>query len=108
MIIINFLLLLSFIIYQLLKKDENAPIQHTYWSNGNESSLSLDEYYIKILGLTEHNILSAEIITKAYYSILDNAANRRITGEKIYINLRDLRAARNYLIDSCCYLGGEN
>ena len=108
MILINFLVLLSFIIYQLLKKDENAPIQHTYWSNGNESSLSLDEYYIQILGLTEHNILSAEIITNAYYSILAKTASRRRSGEKVYINLRDLRAARNYLIDSCHYLGADN
>ena len=104
--------LIIFILKYLLKEDEIAekPIRkkYMYETNCKNDHVSLEQYYLQILGLSNCKSINPKLVDKAYYDKLGAIADRRLEGETIVVDIAELRAAKAYLIDTCNYLGGKN
>ena len=92
--------------------------------NNHRIDTDFDSYYTELLGLTRSDILSPEIITRRYDNILRLSKLKTRQGVLVQVNIlgiesstdnslqvenpANLRAAKEYLIDSCKYRGGLN
>jgi hypothetical protein len=104
-IILGCILLLRLLIVAL---EPEIKTTYTYKIEGKEYFVTMEDYYLYILGLSEVKVLNPGIISKAYYAKLNTTASRRLSGETVYLNLKDLKAAKEYLIDTCNYQGALN
>ena len=105
-------LVITHILYQLLKEDDKV-VQPTgkkclYETKGKNDHVSLEQYYLQILGLSNCKSINPKLVDRAYYDKLGAIAARRLEGETIVVDIAELRAAKAYLIDTCNYLGGKN
>lgn len=88
------------------EKPESRPF--IYKVNGRQCNLSLEQYYLQLLDLTNCKSIDTQTVSSAYYDKLGKIADRRFEGETIYVELIALKAAKEYLIDACNYLAYRN
>ena len=89
-------------------KEETASKPLIYEVNGKQTPIPMERYYIELLGLSLFKSITIEIIAEAYYHKLSEVADRRLSGETIYFDIAELKAAKAYLVDACEYLGSKN
>lgn len=86
------------------KRKKNA----LYVANGKESTQSLLVKYYGVLGLEYKQVISPQIINKAFHKQLELSTDDRLRGYKPTYSLEELQAAKAYLIDFCDYMGKWN
>lgn len=79
-----------------------------YEINGRQSNISMQHYYLELLGLSNCKEIDQQVVSKAFYDKLRKVADSRLSGEKIFFELEDLRAAKAYLYDACNYMCPQN
>lgn len=106
----NFFVLLLFVlaIRGLNAYFKGRGKQKSYVTNGESIDKSLLVKYYDVLGLNYKQPITPEIISKAFHKQLELSTDDRLRGYKPTYSLKELQAAKAYLIDFCNYTGTWN
>ncbi len=88
--------------------DSSSNKRFIYVTNGKEANQSLLVKYYDVLGLDYKQSISPQIICKAFHKQLELSTDDRLRGYKPTYSLKELQAAKAYLIDFCDYTGRWN
>lgn len=88
--------------------DSKIEKKGVHVANGNASTQSLLVKYYDVLGLDYKQGISPQIISKAFHKQLELSTDDRLRGYKPNYTLKELQAAKAYLIDFCDYTGRWN
>lgn len=82
--------------------------EKSYVTNNEIIDKSLLLTYYDVLGLNYGQSINPEIICKAFHKQLELSSDDRLRGYKPTYSLKELQAAKAYLIDFCNYTGTWN
>ncbi len=85
-----------------------AKEQLPFIASNETHSYSLMAHYYQILNLDFKMPITPEIVRKAFYKQLELSSDDRNRGYKPYYSLKDLKAARDYLLDFLKYASTYN
>lgn len=87
--------------------DKRIP-KALYATNGKVTDQNLLVKYYDVLGLDYKQAISLQIVSKAFHKQLELLTDDRLRGYKPTYSLKELQAAKAYLIDFCDYTGKWN
>jgi hypothetical protein len=113
--------LIGFIVFKLIIWLINKPV-HKNIINEKKSDRKAIQYLINGRVLDRHHIVYVydildfdyntkvyiESVNEAYYRNLEILKEDEMLGNKVRASINDLKASRNYLLDSCVYLSAVN
>jgi hypothetical protein len=74
--------------------------------NGNEIDTTLEQHYLMLLGLDNQYDISPETIKEAFLNKVELLYKGGVEGEDVYLN--ELKAGREFLLDTCELRGSLN